>query len=411
MGPFGAHTYGMRSWPPALAIALLVVAACNSTRVVSISPVSLQQVWMITATAGWATAYDATYDSQHTLILHTVDGGSRWRNVSPPGGWRSAGLPDYLDANHAWLLTLTAPGEISVLRTSDSGSHWQTFTVRDSNVKEIGSVGLGNTNFLDPNNGWLWLSYGFEGDEQGSLYRTSDGGVTWTILSTTDPNKGVGNAVPWHGAKTGFTFVDQANGWLTATTYLPLPLLYQTHDGGATWARATYPPPPDHAALPNQGVTQPRFFSMTDGEFEVEAAPSYLYRTRDAGRTWSLAIAPGCCDDFVLDMEHAWSLSYDTQDTQGLYRTTDGGAHWTYIASNLNAQSAYEAQQHFHTTISGVEFVTPLVGYAIRSSGPVVPLVAGYGRPSPSIPTGTTGLLKTADGGATWTEVRYEIKL
>jgi photosystem II stability/assembly factor-like uncharacterized protein len=158
-------------------------------------------------------------------------------------------------------------------------------------------------------------------------------------------------------------------------------------------------------------VTQPRFFNGTNGEFEVESAPSYVYRTQDAGTTWSLTTAPGCCDDFVLDMNHAWSMSYDTQGSQGLYRTTDGGVHWTHVASNLNAQSPHEVQQHFNTTIGSIDFVTPLVGYAVRSSGPTVLFAATYAKPSPSPPPGSVQIIKTLDGGATWNAVPYGVDL
>ena len=78
----------------------------------------------------------------------------------------------------------------------------------------------------------------------------------------------------------------------------------------------------------------------------------------------------------ALDMNHIWIL-----DAPGLAVTSDGGYHWNQITLQGDL-----------TNVSVLDFISSRVGWAIG------------GRESPQ-----PLLLKTADGGRTWTEIAYSI--
>lgn len=392
------------------AVVVAIAASCQSSQPAPRANVFLGEIRMFTESMGWGTAFDGSANAE--VLLLTQDGGHHWRNVTPPGGWPNWAPPDFLDARRAWLLVANG-ADAAVWRTSDSGTHWQKTTITDRNFHGMGSYGLGHVAFIDRSHGWLWLAYG---SEPGTLYRTDDGGASWVVVSVADSRLAGGSPIPWQGTKEGFAFVDTKTGWLTVTTYLPWPLLDVTHDGGATWTPVSYPDVAEVPHLPGRGVSGPVFESRDVGYFVVGAEQSILYRTTDAGVTWTPSLIPTCCDAKFLDSNTGWAVGYDYPDQtrsvqnldQDLWRTDDGGTHWRVVHEALNAQSSYEVRNYFQTRIVSFDFPSQSVGYMVRTSGPNV-LYAEI--PSPSPPSGTNRLLRTIDGGASWTDVPYEVQL
>ena len=74
-------------------------------------------------------------------------------------------------------------------RTSDGGLSWTTYPV---------PFGGGALVFTDESNGWMMASLGVGAGSMGvSIYRTSDGGATWTQAYTNDPNlANAGDSLP-----------------------------------------------------------------------------------------------------------------------------------------------------------------------------------------------------------------------
>jgi photosystem II stability/assembly factor-like uncharacterized protein len=77
--------------------------------------------------------------------------------------------PAFSDPRHGWLF---AGGKLYM--TADGGSHWSDFA---TDVSLAGS----EFHFIDPLHGWAFA----RDSEQPFLFRTEDGGRTWTALSTT----------------------------------------------------------------------------------------------------------------------------------------------------------------------------------------------------------------------------------
>jgi photosystem II stability/assembly factor-like uncharacterized protein len=115
------------------------------------------------------------------------------------------------------------------------------------------------------------------------------------------------------------------------------------------------------------------------------AGAGRIMATTDGGASWSRQYA-GQADlnqvDF-LDSDHGWAAGGGT-----LLRTADGGATWTPLAEPCQGE------------LSSVHFVSPAVGYAVAAAP------AGSSSPGGPYTTATGGtLLRTGDGGATWSAV------
>ena len=77
------------------------------------------------------------------------------------------------------------------------------------------------------------------------------------------------------------------------------------------------------------------------------AGGTYL-RTVDGGAAWHAAIVPGAGDlDFravhALDGRTAWLMSSGPGDKSRIYKTTDGGAHWSLLYTNPDAAGFFDA--------------------------------------------------------------------
>ena len=134
----------------------------------------------------------------------------------------------------------------------------------------------------------------------------------------------------------------------------------------------------------------PTFFTANDGilpvNFTSESASGFgMYVTHDGGATWnSVPIAKEASSistiDFI-DMQHGWAID---RGGTNLYATIDGGMHWTKltIASTTHSLPSFKF----------LDFVTTEIGWAIGATSSKTPV-----------------LLKTVDGGHTWTTIRYTI--
>lgn len=139
---------------------------------------------MFDASNGWAIS--------GTNVLRTSDGGTTWYNVTPPGvnslGFSASTF--YLDAKTAWVAVAGGdPTTGSLYHTTDGGLTWTTVSV---------PFGGGWIKFVDPTNGWdlVGLSAGMS-HQAVAVFTTSDGGNTWSRVFINDPTvTGYSNTLP-----------------------------------------------------------------------------------------------------------------------------------------------------------------------------------------------------------------------
>jgi photosystem II stability/assembly factor-like uncharacterized protein len=333
--------------------------------------VALLTLHMIDTMTGWALSEYA--------VLRTTDGGINWKNVSPPNITLTRNsIAEFCTASVVWIAIPQAQAtSTQVLHTIDGGTTWQQSTIRAAFPRQI--------TFIDSQNGWLLAGWRQTGGaaESVSVFRTTDGGKTWTRVAdalfadTTPPGH-----LPYGGQKSGIRFLDASTGWVTGTVLVPsLVWLYITHDGGSSWYQQTLLKPP---GIPPAQLTinSPTFFSTTDGilpvifsDFTTDSRiATDIYVTHDGGQTWqNTALLPVGLSVFdFVDMQHGWA-----SDGSVLYMTSDGGNHWIKLSPNESFKN-----------ISLLDFVSSTIGWAISSAK--------------SMPS---SLLKTIDGGRTWTVI------
>ena len=331
-----------------------------------VSSPGITYLHMLTELDGWAISDDA--------ILRTTDGGSTWYNVSPQGvtefGYGTANT--FLNASRAWVMVADASnpaGSGLLYRTSDGGLTWTTYPV---------PFGGGDLAFTDENNGWMMAYLGVAAGSMGvSIYKTEDGGASWTQVYTNDPNlANASDSLPLGGIKDNLTPLDAQMAWVGGVIYAPETFyLYKSTDGGQSWAPQSMPAAPGMQGTELAIDNGPIFPTASDGilpiRFTGETLRTGFYVTHDGGLNWEfVTFMPGAGTvDFVSPSD-----GFFWTDEQ-FFVTVDGAHTWSSLSPNID----------FRDTFAGMDFVNTRTGW-----------IWTYDI------NGQYGLYKTTDGGTTW---------
>ena len=335
--------------------------------------------WWTSARAGWVVAGGKGVGS----LDRTADGGATWSAGVRPVYLVQAKDMAVVDANHAFYAGLVG-GAFQLWATED-GAHWSRRAL------PAGTLGAYGLSFLSPSEGWILAQEHLKDGTAATLWRTGDGGRSWSAVSTSgfDPHL-KSPQLHFMDARLGFVSGLERSGFtpdpIGATEQ---PVVYRTGDGGATWTRTALPAPPD-IAFPARIDYIDAVRSLDAAELVVDA-PAYVgaapagskfppehvlaWTSEDGGATWAPAVeAPASTDQFAAHGRSNWWAA----GRSGLFSSTDAGHTW---AGPFSADKP----------VSSIDFVDDSNGFGVYS--PV-----GYGATGGS-------LLRTSDGGRTWVAV------
>jgi len=284
---------------------------------------------------------------------------------TPPGDVQWMGINsiaiDPSNPNMLYLATGLYTGSWApagaMLVSSDQGAH---FTVHPLGFRIGGNMdgrNVGERLQVDPNKGSI-LFYGTSNESNqastNGLWTSTDSGGTWSKVSgfTALSNDGSGAGVAFiafykpsgsAGAPTRTLFAGVSIGQASST-------LYQSTDGGTTWAPVAGGPT---GPMPQRGLIGP------DGNLYITYGNAVGPNGMTAGQVWKYSIGLGTWQNItpsdpynypsgfsglavdparpgtlvVMTMDHWWP-----DDT--MYRSTDGGSTWEDVGSNAVRDSS-----------------------------------------------------------------------
>lgn len=259
-------------------------------------------------------------------VLRTTDGGSNWRNVSPPGaGDLQFRDVEAFDARHAVVLAI-GEGEASrVYRTDDGGATW-TESFRNTDPAAFYDC----LAFFDRRHG---LAMSDPVDGRFRILSTSDGGRSWRVL----PDTGMPAALDGEAgfAASGQCLVTSGpkDAWLATGGGAHARVLHSA-DRGRTWTAADTPVP---AGDPAKGVFALAFRDRTHGlavggDYRADqSSPQAAAVTPDGGRTWRpAATPPPAYRSGAAWLPHSRTAALAVGPT-GTDLTTDAGRTWRTV--------------------------------------------------------------------------------
>jgi photosystem II stability/assembly factor-like uncharacterized protein len=221
----------------------------------------------------------------------------------------------FVDPEHGWVFD-----PLNVLATSDGGYKWNHSSLT---VKVNGRMtAVHHGSFPSFQDGWL-------AGQNGSLHRTTDGGLTW----------GAAFLDEGHDDVSAVFFVNPTVG---SASELSSGAIYQTTNGGDAWTQ-------QQGAIPGTSIRSIYFLDEKEGwavggqEANQAIIPprklsATILHTQDGGRTWEVSSRDGnqvlFKDVYFGNKDHGWLLGSDiprehhTIPGDVLFRTTDGGRSW-----------------------------------------------------------------------------------
>ncbi|MCP4544391.1 MAG: DUF1906 domain-containing protein [Chloroflexi bacterium] len=315
--------------------------------------------------------------------LHwTRTGGADWTEITPPdleqSVIRAVAFPDM---QHGWLI-LSDSDELGVItytmaRTFDTGKTWQITPLSQFQPGDMSALASAvYLRFIDTQTGWLVIEQATSSNfSVGALFKTSDGGDSWTQLSIP-----IGEPVYFVTSEVGWTAGGPAGDEL-----------YHTQDGGHTWQPQTLAAEGDRRLF----YQLPTFENARTGVLPVivvdgDQTKVEFYVTSDGGRSWSINTSV----PINGELDPATRIPLTTFDTHHTVMIAPNSGHMLSL-SDQDETTIVTVPDHLAAGISELDMATPTVGWAKYTSGNCTPVTQ-------TRCTLETQLLRTSDGGQSW---------
>ena len=196
-----------------------------------------------------------------------------------------------------------------VLKTTDAGLTWAPVTRPSATNYTLQAM-----EFVDANTGWIIVN--FATVPGGNIFKTIDGGTTWTqqTIGTTD-------------SLAALDMVDANVGYITLNSSgRPI---YKTTNGGTNWTPVTTP-----------FTAQIRAVHAVDANLVyigMNSGTNRIGKSIDGGTTWQQIALPAAADVISLDFIDANTGYVTGQSQNALFKTTDGGATWSFQNAHVIA--------------------------------------------------------------------------
>lgn len=268
-------------------------------------------------TNAWVGAYKKISGGSQGGIFKTTDGGTTWVNMTSAAMFTNATS----FCNYVFFLTPnvgiaagdpnpSSTNEHDIWRSTDGGSTWTQ--VPGANIPNPTSGEFGITNVYEK----VGSSHAWLGTNKGRIFYTSDAGLNWNVTTLN-----AGNTI------SDIAFYDTMNG--LAMTYVgttTTSAVYNTTDGGVTWNLLTgVSTNPDYGRNDICGIPGTSWFASCG----AGNGNTLLSFSSDNGNTWNNWGSTGIqylSIDFV-DPSTGWSGTFSDQtmaNLEGFYKFNGG---------------------------------------------------------------------------------------
>jgi len=312
---------------------------------------------------------------------------------------------------------------VTVLDATGTNLVWSTYLggTADDRGSRIALDGAGKA-YVVGTEGSGWLATGMFPATPGKLnpggvYRSTDGGATWTAASAGLMGVSV-SAVAIDPSAPNQVYVGTGRGFAYSS------------DGGLSWQRQISTPISSNNLAPLLEVASVNALSVDPVHPAIVYAGtrSGVYKSLDAGRHW---LAPGtgmvtsASGPYIYAVQPdpiTPSILYAASSARGIYMSTNSATNWTHINTGLKSLLVYRLAidplsptNLFAATAAGVYATTNRgLNWSARNTGltnlsTYSTLAIDPQTPSTLYVAGSPGLFKSTDSALNWTRLSLEL--
>jgi photosystem II stability/assembly factor-like uncharacterized protein len=322
----------------------------------------------------------------------------------PIGGTITSIIFDPHETNKVYLASWNG----GVYRSEDYGQSWSQI----NNGLPTDAI---NTLAIDPNN----PSVLYAGPFKFGLYKSTDGGASWTNISKGMVPDAVAYSIVIDPSNSNNVYASTRDPNINGLNPPWKGTLYKSTDGGATWTPSLV-----NAGGTNE---QDWVYSLaidphSSNIIFAAAHETGIYRSTNAGSSWQ-RINTGLTDltgrSILIDPTRTSTEYVGFWHRSGAFKSTDSGDHWSSIASGIAGTKVYHMTMDpnnpavlYAATYDDGLYKSTNAGGSWRTIGfRNVPFVCITVHPVDSsyVLAGAagTGLWLSEDGGANWRQVQW----
>ena len=300
-------------------------------------------------------------------VYKSIDAGKTWKHLGLENSRQIGRI--IVDPKNPDLAYIAVLGHVygphpdrGVYRTKDGGATWQKILYKN---EHLGAIDLA----FDPVNSQIiyasmwnvrrppWFIYAPANGPGAGIFKSSDGGNTWTQLTNGLPSEGVGRiglaVSPTNGNRI-YVIVDAKEGGL-----------FSTSDAGATWTKVS---------ADNRIWGRGWYFNKVTADPKdpdtVFVQNTSIYKSTNGGKNWTaIKGAPGGDDYHQLWINPDDPKRMISGSDQGCIVTEDGAITWSSWYNQSTAQLYHvAADNRFPYWLTGAQQDSGAIGVPSRSN-------------------------------------------
>ncbi|MCX6271637.1 MAG: T9SS type A sorting domain-containing protein [Bacteroidetes bacterium] len=309
------------------------------------STYGLGNITALDANTVWVTVFKSGTQNATCGVYKSINGGSTWVHESPLQG--SASFADnvyFWNGNIGMCHGDLRDGYFEIYTTTDGGAIWTRVPTTSISGVAVASDEGGWTSVIDVTGNTVMF-----GTNKGNLYKSDDQGLTWTAsftgASAAGTNGGVNN-IAFRDSQSGLV------GHVNETTKMFD--LFETSDGGTTWAPVTYTGTAFSAGLAYVPYTYNTY--VATGSDTALCGASYSF---DGGHTWTEFNATNGTQFLYTkwyDNAHGWAGSFNSTTTAntGMFKYNDVLAEIVHVDAQKGGFVIYPNPNHGLFTLAAI---------------------------------------------------------
>lgn len=226
-------------------------------------------------------------------IFKTSDAGITWRPVFDDHLELSIGCIVFSPHNPSVIYAGTGDPNMpsyvyngnGIYQSTDEGETWQYLGLQDAGIISKIIVHPNDANTLYA----ATMGNPYVRDEHRGVYRSSDGGLTWTRILHVSNQAGASDLVidPFDPQTFYAAFWDRLRNMQESIIYGPHARIYKTVDGGETWQQLGGGLPTDEMGRIGLAISQHTPGKLYAVYVNTLSRPGGLFRSLDGGATWT----------------------------------------------------------------------------------------------------------------------------